>query len=72
MKLYCTYELNGGSKVVVVDELLKIRQGFWVDDSGNFSQTSTDAKKFIMPTMIREIRKVEEECYTSEVEGEPK
>jgi hypothetical protein len=63
IRIFCTYELNGTAKIIEVDELLKVRQGFWVDDSGNFCHTSTEAQNFIMPSMIREIRKGEDEQY---------
>ncbi len=58
MKLIVTYELHGVSKITESDELCRLREGFWIDDSGGFCQ-SDDAVIYIMPHMIREIRKAE-------------
>ena len=73
MRLIVTYELNGISKITETDDLCKLLQGFWIDASGNFSQGldteieiidasenicySNEAEIFIMPHMIKEIRK---------------
>lgn len=59
MRLIVTYELNGISKSTETDELCQLRDGFWIDDSGNFCQ-SMEAEIFIMPHMIKEIRKKKE------------
>ena len=63
MRLIITYELHGLSKITETDELCRVRDGFWIDDSGNFCQ-SQDAVIFIMPHMIREIRKGEFDVHT--------
>jgi len=59
MKLRVKYELNGSSKVTEADEICRIREGFWIDESGNFTHGS-DAGVFILPHMIKEIRKISE------------
>ncbi len=73
MRLYCAFELNGILEVVAVDELCKVRDGFWIDSAGNFTENQYDsagkfcqgvsAEKFIMPHMIKEIRKEQEEKH---------
>ncbi len=55
-KIVCTYEMNGVSSVTEANELCQLRGGFWIDEDGAFCQ-SIDARIFIMPHMIREIRK---------------
>ncbi len=64
MKYIVTYELNGVSKVTESEEIYRVRDGFWIDDSGQicFSQ---DAQSFIMPHMIKEIRKEHEDEYSN-------
>lgn len=70
MKLYCSYDLNGVLKTTEVDDILKVTQGFWIDDSGNFCETSTGAKIFIISHMIKGIRREEEEhCTEKDVVG---
>ncbi len=63
MKLIVTYELNGTSKVTEAVEICRVRDGFWIDDSGKICY-SQDAQTFILPHMIKEIRKEHENGYT--------
>jgi hypothetical protein len=62
MKLIITFELDGISKVTETDELCKVREGFWIDDSGNYCQ-SHEASIYILPHMIHRIHKAQEEKY---------
>lgn len=69
MILKVTFELNGLSRITEVDELCKARDGFWIDGSGNYTQTHL-ADTFVMPHMIKEIRKEQEEKYEEVVDAE--
>lgn len=60
MRLIVRYELNGVIKTTEADELCRVRDGFWIDESGNFCQ-SMKAESFILPHMIKEIRKGDED-----------
>jgi hypothetical protein len=66
MKLIVTYEMDGISKVTEVDELCKVRDGFWIDGSGNFC-LSCKAEIYILPHMIHRIHKEHEEGYSETV-----
>jgi hypothetical protein len=55
MKLFITYELHGSTKITETDEICRVRDGFWIDDSGEIC-FSNNAQKYIMPHMIKEIR----------------
>ncbi len=63
MKLIISYELKGVSKVTESDEICRVRDGFWIDDSGQIC-FSNNAQTFIMPHMIKEIRKEHEDGYS--------
>jgi hypothetical protein len=56
MRLIITYELNGVSNVTETDEICRVRDGFWIDASGKIC-FSNEAQKYIMPHMVKEIRK---------------
>ena len=60
MKLIVSYELNGVFRVTVADEICRVRDGFWVDGSWELCY-SQNARFFIMPHMITEIRKEEKQ-----------
>ncbi len=62
MRLIISYELKGVSKVTEADEICRVRDGFWVDDFGQIC-FSGDAQTFIMPHMIKEIRKLPGDQY---------
>ena len=63
MGLIVTYELNGISKVTEFDDICEVYDGFWIDDSGQICFMQ-DAQFFIMPHMIKEIRKEHEDGYS--------
>lgn len=58
--LICTYEMDGISKVTQIGDIGKLYRGFWVDASGNFTH-GEDAEIYIMPHMIRDVRKETDE-----------
>lgn len=60
MKLIISYELHGTSRFTEADEICRVRDGFWVNDSWKLCY-SQDARIFIMPHMIKEIRKEKRE-----------
>jgi hypothetical protein len=67
MKLRIVYELNKVLKVTETDELFRVRDGFRIDASGNYCQ-SIEAETFILPHMIKEIRK-ENENGSSDIQN---
>ena len=68
MRLIIKYEYNGPAKVTEVDEICKVRDGFWIDKDGEFC-LSKDSHKYVMPHMIKEIRKIQEKQF-EEVEAD--
>ncbi len=63
MRLIVSYELKGVSHVTETDEIWRVRDGFWVDDSWKLCYCQ-GAIFFIMPHMIKEIRKEIEDGYS--------
>ena len=63
MKLIISYEMKGVSHVTETEEICRVRDGFWVDDSWEICY-SQDVQVFIMPHMIKEIRKEHEDGYS--------
>ncbi len=60
MKLIITYELGGVLSVTETDEICRVRDGFWIDAEGKIC-FSKSAEKYIMPHMVKEIRKGDED-----------
>lgn len=56
------FEIEGKYKVVDIPEICKARDGFWIDSSGSFTQDNS-AELFIMPHMIKEVKKINEEGF---------
>ncbi len=59
--IVCKYEKDGKFKTVEVQELCFVREGFWIDSSGNFSDgidcECVGPELYIMPHMIKEMKK---------------
>jgi len=65
MSFKVTYEIHGIPKIIPMrTDLMKIINGFWVNQDGHMAITNMDRVLWIMPHMITEVRQVKNDTNT--------